>query len=143
MAKNRYQKKTRLIGVPELAKKFKELSFVFDETPFEDFLHSQGESLKEKIKSELRRETKRDTGNLERSIVAKKYGKKVAGSPKVFVGIDYSVAFYAYMVEYGHGGPHPAPAHSFWRKPVRGNASSIAGNIEKEALKFINKTAVK
>lgn len=50
------------------------------------------------------------SGRLRSSIKSKKNGKS-----SVSVGIWSSDAPYAYPVEFGHGGPHPAPAHPFLR----------------------------
>ena len=56
------------------------------------------------------------TGNLHDSIhtgnVRTKNGRK-----QITIGVHYKEhsAYYANPVEYGHGGPHPAPAHPFVR----------------------------
>jgi HK97 gp10 family phage protein len=48
------------------------------------------------------------TGGLARAI----YGD---ASPSVIVGIDLKKAPHAHLVEFGHAGPNPAPAHPFLR----------------------------
>lgn len=35
--------------------------------------------------------------------------------PSVIVGVDRKRAPHAHLVEFGHGGPHPAPAHPYLR----------------------------
>lgn len=50
------------------------------------------------------------SGKLRGSIKSRKNGKR-----SVSVGIWSEDVPYAYPVEFGHGGPHPAPAHPFLR----------------------------
>lgn len=57
-------------------------------------------------------------GALKKSWRAKKFKGKKPGSPAVFVAMDRKVAAYGSNVEFGHGGPHPAPAHPFVRPVV-------------------------
>lgn len=40
------------------------------------------------------------------------------------ITIDLAKAYYAKWVEYGHGGPHPAPAHPFIRPAVEAEQTS-------------------
>jgi HK97 gp10 family phage protein len=54
------------------------------------------------------------TGNLKSAVYA-----KLAPSKNVaFAGIRGGRAPHAHLVEYGHGGPQPAPAHPFFRPAV-------------------------
>ncbi|MEG1516091.1 MAG: HK97 gp10 family phage protein [Clostridia bacterium] len=56
------------------------------------------------------------TGDLHDSIHTGKV-KKRRGGKAITIGVHHSEkgAFYANQVEYGHGGPAPAPAHPFVR----------------------------
>lgn len=58
------------------------------------------------------------SGSLKRSWKSKKFKRKTQGSPAVFVAVDRKQAPHAHLVEFGHGGPHPAPAHPFVRPTV-------------------------
>ena len=57
------------------------------------------------------------TGDLHRSILIGKVRKRQSGGQTITIGVHHSEAdaFYANPVEYGHGGPAPAPAHPFVR----------------------------
>ena len=57
------------------------------------------------------------TGALNRSILVGKVRKRQSSGQTITIGVHHSEAdaFYANPVEYGHGGPAPAPAHPFVR----------------------------
>ena len=57
------------------------------------------------------------TGDLHDSIHIGKVKKRSSGGKAITIGVHHSEkgAFYANPVEYGHGGPAPAPAHPFVR----------------------------
>ena len=60
---------------------------------------------------------KQITGDLHDSIKTGKVRKKRDGGKKITIGVHYKErgAYYANPVEFGHGGPAPAPAHPFVR----------------------------
>jgi len=122
-------KKTGLYGHEALGKKFLELANISDEKEYEKFLYSKARRLKRHVVSDIRRKLRRKTGNLSRGVVAKKYSRRIKGSPKVFVGFDYRFAKHAELVEYGHGGPKPAPPHRFFKSVIRQDERSIRSNI--------------
>ena len=57
------------------------------------------------------------TGDLHDSIRTGNVGKKRGGGKRITIGVHYKDkgAFYANPLEFGHGGPAPAPAHPFVR----------------------------
>ena len=56
------------------------------------------------------------TGALNRSILVGKVRKRQSSGQTITIGVHRrEKAFYATPVEYGHGGPAPAPAHPFIR----------------------------
>lgn len=57
------------------------------------------------------------TGDLHDSIRTGNVRKKGDGGKKITIGVHYKErgAYYANPVEFGHGGPAPAPAHPFVR----------------------------
>ncbi|MDD5533787.1 MAG: HK97 gp10 family phage protein [Syntrophales bacterium] len=57
-------------------------------------------------------------GALRKAWRAKKFKTKWPGVPAVFVAPHYKLAPHAHLVEYGHGGPHPAPPHPYARPEV-------------------------
>lgn len=60
---------------------------------------------------------KQITGDLHDSIRTGNVRKKADGGKKITIGVHYKdkSAYYANPVEFGHGGPAPAPAHPFVR----------------------------
>lgn len=57
------------------------------------------------------------TGDLNKSILIGKVKKREYSGQTITIGVHHSEAdaYYANPVEYGHGGPAPAPAHPFVR----------------------------
>lgn len=57
------------------------------------------------------------TGDLHKSILIGKVKKRRSSGQTITIGVHHSEAgaFYSEPVEYGHGGPAPAPAHPFVR----------------------------
>lgn len=79
---------------------------------------------------------KRRTGKLLRSIKIGRVVKKRKGGYRVTVGVHRKDggAEYANPVEFGHGGPHPAPPHPFVR-PAFDAAADEAYEKIKEQLR--------
>ncbi len=78
------------------------------------------------------------TGNLKRSIVAKKFKKKIKGSPAVFVAVDYrKKGSHAHLLEYGtvKMAPHP-----FMRPALDESRQDAVSDIEKGVKDAIKKT---
>ena len=77
------------------------------------------------------------TGNLKKATYAIAYPETLSSSAVAFAGIRPKKAPHAHLVEYGHGGPHPAPPHPFIR-PVRDEMMpKVRENIAKELGKII------
>ena len=76
------------------------------------------------------------TGALHRSIRIGKVRKRQSGGQTITIGVHHSEAdaFYANPVEYGHGGPAPAPAHPFVR-PAFDTRQDEAYNIIRDGLR--------
>lgn len=92
-------------------------------------------------KSVLSRTPKGPTGNLRRSIKRGARPHFVKGYEKLrrFVYSDRKIAPHLHLVEFGHGGPRPAPAHPFFRPGVesaRDDVRRILTSGMKEAFKL-------
>lgn len=57
--------------------------------------------------------------------------------PSVIIGIDRKKAPHAHLVEFGHGGPHPAPAHPFIRPAVSVARPLVIAVIENRLRKLL------
>jgi HK97 gp10 family phage protein len=85
------------------------------------------------------RAPKGETGNLKKGIVAKKTRRKggvsaalglnVGEAAPAITAIDFRKAPHAALVEFGHGGPHPAPAHPFFRPAWDANREKVTRQI--------------
>lgn len=98
----------------------------------EDILYKQAEIMKNAL---ISRAPVGPTGNLKRSPIAKRMPK--SRSPVVIAGIDRKIAPHAHLVEFGHAGPHPAPAHPFFRPAWDSTKPQIERNLEEDFRKAI------
>jgi HK97 gp10 family phage protein len=132
--------KLMVTGLKDLNLKFTALSKTIDSEELQERIFQAAKLVGDEA---IRRAPRGETGNLKNSIVAKKFTKVRPGQPAAFVGIDYSVGPHAYIVEHGHGGPHPAPAHPFFRPAWDSKkkeaekiiVDGVAKQIESEAKK--------
>ena len=96
-----------------------------------------------------RRAPKGKTGNLRKGIVAKKtkrrggmtaaLGLSAGEAAPAITAIDFRKAPHAHLVEYGHGGPHPAPAHPFFRPAWDANREKVTRQIIEDINNLIDK----
>lgn len=87
-------------------------------------LLKQARVVRDKVKSKA---PKGPTGNLKKACYATAYAANSNSQALAFAGIRPRKAPHAHLVEYGHGGPHPAPPHPFFRPAwdeVRGSVTS-------------------
>ena len=72
------------------------------------------------------------TGDLHDSIHTGKVKKRISGGKAITIGVHHKEkgAFYANPVEFGHGGPAPAPAHPFVRPAFDARAEEAYGVIK-------------
>ena len=77
---------------------------------------------------------KRRTGTLLRSIKIGRVVKKRSGGYRVTVGIHRKDggAAYGNPVEFGHGGPHPAPPHPFARPEFDAKADEAYEKVKEQ-----------
>jgi HK97 gp10 family phage protein len=71
------------------------------------------------------------TGNLKKAAYAAVSAETATKMPFAFAGIRPRKAPHAHLVEYGHGGPHPAPAHPFVRPAWDELHETVRENIKK------------
>lgn len=69
------------------------------------------------------------TGNLKAAAYASSIPASLTGPALAFAGIRPRKAPHAHLVEYGHGGPHPAPPHPFVRPAWDGCKEEVKRNI--------------
>ena len=81
------------------------------------------------------------TGNLKAAAYASALPEKVTAPAVAFAGIRPRKAPHAHLVEFGHGGPHPAPPHPFVRPAWDEMKERVKQDI-KEGLKRIIEGAV-
>lgn len=126
-----------ILGLAELDANLQKLARQVDEPEFIDGLMGIAVIFRNKLKANTPvlkyRKTKRKiklsnmivgeetvklSGDLKKSWKAKRFKTKSKGNPAVFVAIDRKFGPHGHLVEFGHGGPHSAPPHSFVRPVV-------------------------
>lgn len=80
------------------------------------------------IKKQMVSKVNRLSGELAKSFQIRR--RKRTGN--LFILRIRSKARHAHLVEYGHGGPHPAPAYPFFRPAFETKADEAQGNIQTE-----------
>ena len=80
------------------------------------------------------------TGALRRAIFAARGDEN---KPDALLGVNYRIAPHAHLVEFGHGGPHPAGPHPYMRPGVTRAAPGIARIIKDGLLQVIDDAAEK
>ena len=67
------------------------------------------------------------TGNLRKAVKAERKPDFVTAARNriAWVYMDAAVAPHALLVEFGHGGPHPAPAHPYFRPGVEQSREQV------------------
>jgi len=127
-----------LQGMEELQKQFKELAICLKSDTVEPVLLAEAKTLAKDIKS---RAPRGPTGNLKKSVKAKllkRYGNQPAPA---IAAVDRKRAPHAGLVEYGHGGPHPAPPHPFFRPAVDAGGEKALQNVVDKLGKLIEGAA--
>jgi HK97 gp10 family phage protein len=127
-----------ILGLPELDRNLQNLAREVDSDDFETELLKIGGILRDNLKAAspvgppgrhskkaiklagltVGNEITERSGNLKKSWRAKKFKSKRKGNPATFVANERKLAPHAQLVEFGHGGPHPAPPHPFVRPTV-------------------------
>lgn len=70
------------------------------------------------------------TGNLKKAVYATALPETMYQRAVAFAGIRPRKAPHAHLVEFGHGGPHPAPPHPFFRPAWDEIKESVKRNIQ-------------
>lgn len=80
-------------------------------------LEAGAKPIEEQMLANASRDPKIITGSLHGSIHTGKVKKRRMGGKAITIGVHHAEkgAYYANPVEFGHGGPAPAPAHPFVR----------------------------
>lgn len=101
-------------------------------------LEAAAQPIYEQMKANASSNPKIITGALNRSIETGKVKKRRYSGRSITIGVHRKAegAYYATPVEYGHGGPAPAPAHPFIR-PAYDTRQDEAYEIIREGLRDV------
>ncbi len=124
---------TDILGLKELEDRFGKLELILDDRDMENAFLAAARKFRDRARQRVR--VKR--GNLKKGIVAKRFRNKIKGQPAAFAAIDRRIAPHAHLVERGHGGPNPAPAHPFWRPTLDEFANG--NEVEQEVAAALTK----
>lgn len=98
-----------------------------------DLLLKQARIVRDRVKQKAPRGP---TGNLKRAAYATVLPETTTTRTVAFAGIRPRRAPHAHLVEYGHGGPHPAPPHPFFRPAW----DEVRGEVRENIRKGLGKT---
>ena len=98
-------------------KKLVDVAFDFSEfeKKLAEHINENAEAIAKQVAKDARASVNVITGNLKKGIKAKKSKFEDGG------WIIKSNAPHAFIVEFGHGGPHPAPPHAYLRPALENN----------------------
>ncbi len=130
--------KVEIKGMDNLERQFGKLTSLLDDREIEDAFLAGARAMRDRMRQRIHR----ITGVLWSAVVAKRFKNKIKGQPAAFVAINAKKAAWAHNVEYGHGGPQPAPAHPFFR-PVVDDANMNGNYIVQAVAKAIQKLIAK
>lgn len=127
------------LNLQESLNAFKHAEEAFGATPLKECLMPIAERMRDYAKqrvSSATSVTKAARIHL-RDLIFAAPGK--TGHPSVIVGVDRKKAPHASLVEFGHGGPHPAPPHPFLRPAYdairRAAVASVGQEIDNRIIK--------
>ena len=148
-----YSEATHISGLTHAIKKFQKIARAYDGRGFqqlEDALYD-GALL---IQASARSRVNIKTGNLWRSIAAKRFAKKMPNAPAVFVAIDRKMAEgrgqHAHLVEYGTA-PRTTktgvsrgamPAKPFMRPAIDENRWNVIAKVRSKMAEIVKMAAL-
>lgn len=119
-----------VLNLEDSVRAMKDAEAAFGATPLKECLMPIAYRVRDRAKQLVQRTGKAKTGgylHLQDAIFAA-WGKP--DHPSAIVGVDRKKAPHAHLVEFGHGGPHPAGPHPFLRPAldaVRSAAVALMG----------------
>lgn len=99
-----------------------------------DLLLSQAKLVRDRIKEKA---PLGPTGNLKKAAYASVLPETTTRNVVAFAGVRPRKAPHAHLVEFGHGGPHPAPPHPFVRPAWDETRNTVRENIKNGLKKTI------
>ena len=101
-----------------------------------NILLAAAEPIHQQMKANASSDPKITTGALHRSIEIGSVRKRKYSGKSVTIGVHHSAegAYYANPVEFGHGGPHPAPPHPFVRPAFDARVDEAYEKVKQELI---------
>jgi HK97 gp10 family phage protein len=115
-----------LKGIDELEKRVNKLIKEVEKEKTQ-LLLGQARLVRNRIKA---RAPRGPTGNLKNATYATALPPSTSRNAVAFAGVRPRKAPHAHLVEYGHGGPHAAPAHPFFRPAWDEIKDKVERNIQ-------------
>lgn len=135
-------KTTRIEGLKELSAQINTIITSLGPDEVEPVLLEGAEMIADRVRQKAPRGK---TGRLAKSVIAKKLKRLQWNRPAPCIAaVDQHPiigAPHAHLVEWGHGGPHPAPAHPFFRPAVDEMANPAAQYVMNRLAEKVNKAA--
>jgi HK97 gp10 family phage protein len=70
-------------------------------------------------------------------IIGPRRGFKITVTNAAGESVNVDPMYYAHLVEYGHGGPHPAPAHPFMRPAIDTTRQQVVAIIKQTVAEAV------
>ena len=128
----------KMEGLDELAKGLEKLIKGLHPDDVEPILNQGAKIIAESMKDKI----KDKTGTLKKAVKVKKLKRLGARPAPSIAAIDRKKAPHAGLVEFGHGGPRPAPPHPFFRPAVDENENKVYKHVE-DGIKTLVEKAIK
>ena len=133
-------------GIEELEKQMESLIKAVHPDKVEPVLLDGAKVMQKAIKGKIHHSI---TGNLKKGVKAKvmrrrggsaaAIGLSAGDAAPALVAMDFRTAPHYHLVEYGHGGPHPAPAYPFFRPGVDASKEQAINQIIEDINNLIDK----
>lgn len=102
-------------------------------------LENAAEPIHEQMLHNATTDPQKRTGAIYRSIKIGSVKKRKLGGKRITIGVHHKAegAYYAVPLEFGHGGPAPAPPHPFVRPAFDVRADEAYGRIKEGLIKAL------
>lgn len=120
MAKRSKAWGVEVLNLEDAVKAFRDVESAFGATPLKECLLPIANRVRDRAKQSVNRTSgvrphRAQSGYYEHLQDAIFADTGMQDHPSVIVGVDRKKAPHAHLVEFGHGGPHPAPPHPYLR----------------------------
>jgi len=126
----------KLVGMRELQEQLTELIKAVHPDKVEPILFEGAQTVAEAARAKA---PLGPTGRLKRACIAKKMPRRGSNPAVSIAAVNYKVAPHMHLVEFGHGGPRPAPPHPFFRPAWDATKRQVKTKIVEDLRELVQK----